>query len=118
MKVVSHDFTNKSGIPMFLFSLIYHVISVSVSAAYAKYISMPILSVKFLQKISPKETRIPVVHFNSFRLVSHISLFPDLLCNIGLSVGGLRLKVVSLDFLNKSGIPMFLCSLIYCVIPV
>ena len=103
---------------MFLFSLIYRVISVWVSAVYAKYVSMPILSVKFLQKISPKETRIPVVHFNSFRLVSHISLFPDLLCNIGLSVGGLRLKVVSLDFLNKSGIPMFLCSLIYCVIPV
>ena len=76
---------------------------------------MPILSVKFLQKISPKETRITVVHFNSFRLVSHISLFPDLLCNIGLSVSGLHLKVVSLDFSNKSGIPTFPCSLIYCV---
>ena len=105
-------------VSLFLRSLIYCVISVWVSAVYAKYVSTPILSVKFPQKISPKQTRIPVVHFNSFRLVSHISLFPDLLCNIGLTVSGLRLKVVSLDLPNKSGVRMFLCFLIYCVISV
>ena len=85
---------------------------------FTQNVSTPILSVKFPQKISPKQTRIPVVHFNSFRLVSRISLFPDLLCNIGLSVSGLRLKVVSLDLPNKSGVRMFLCFLIYCVISV
>ena len=107
-------------VSLFLRSLIYRVISVWASAVYAKYVSTPILSVKFPQKISPKETRIPVVHFNSFRFVSHISLFPDLLCSIGLSVSSnfYVWKWYLLISRIRGGIPIFLCSLIYCVTPV
>ena len=45
------------------------------------------------KKSVPKQTRIPVVHVNNSRLVSlrfSIVDSPDLLCNIALSVSGLR----------------------------
>ena len=45
-------YPNWSGIPTFLCSLIYCVLSVGVSAVYAKYVSTPIHPVEFPQKIS------------------------------------------------------------------
>ena len=42
------------------------------------------------KKSVPKQTRIPTVHVNNLDWYPYISLFPDLLCNFGLSVSGLR----------------------------
>ena len=53
----------------FLCSLIYCVISVWVSAVYAKYVSTPIQPSNVHKKSVLKETRIPVVHVNNLRLV-------------------------------------------------
>ena len=53
----------------FLCSLIYCVISVWVSAVYAKYVSTPIHPSNVHKKSVLKETRIPVVHVNNLRLV-------------------------------------------------
>ena len=63
-------YQNWIGIPTFLCSLIYCVISVWVSAVYAKYVSTPIHPSNFHKKSVAKQTRIPVVHVNNFRLVS------------------------------------------------
>ena len=57
MKVVSLDFPNKSGVRMFICSLTYCVISVWASAVYAKYVSTPIHSVEFPQKISSQRNQ-------------------------------------------------------------
>ena len=61
------------------------------SAVYAKYVSTPIHPVKFPQKKSvPKQTRILIAQLIILLWYPYVSLFPDLLCNIGLSVSGLR----------------------------
>ena len=61
------------------------------SAVYAKYVSTPIHSVEFPQKNSvPKQTRILIAQLIILLWYPYVSLFPDLLCNIGLSVSGLR----------------------------
>ena len=75
----------------FLCSLIYCVISVWVSAVYAKYASTPIHPVEFPQKNQfPKKPGFPLSTLIILDWYSYVSLFPDLLCNIGLSVSGLR----------------------------
>ena len=99
-------YQNWSGIPTFLCSLIYCVISVWVSAVYAKYVSMPIhpFSTKnqFPNKPGFPLSTLIILHWNPY-----VSLFPDLLCNIGLSVSGLR-KIrfnAYTPFFHKKSVP-------------
>ena len=61
------------------------------SAVYAKYASTPIHPVEFPQKNQfPKKPGFPLSTLIILDWYSYVSLFPDLLCNIGLSVSGLR----------------------------
>ena len=55
------------------------------SAVYTKYVSTPVHPVQF-----PKQTRILIAQLIILLWYPYVSLFPDLLCNIGLSVSGLR----------------------------
>ena len=60
------------------------------SAVYAKYVSTPIHPSDFHKKKFSNKPGFPlstliILHWNPY-----VSLFPDLLCNIGLSVSGLR----------------------------
>ena len=75
----------------FLCSLIYCVISVWVSAVYAKYVSTPIHPVEFPQKNQfPKKPGFPLSTLIILDWYdSYVSLLPDLLCNIGLSISDL-----------------------------
>ena len=59
---------------------------------YAKYVSTPVHPVEFPQKNQfPKKPGFPLSTLIILDLYdSYVSLFPDLLCNIGLSVSGLR----------------------------
>ena len=80
---------NYSGIPSFLCSLIYCVISVWVSPVYAEYISTAIVTYRYFRFLWRKcMYSYCLLILNRF--VVFFSLFPDLLCNIGLSVSGLR----------------------------
>ena len=87
-------YPNWSGIPTFLCSLIYCVISVWVSAVYAKYVSTPIHPVEFPQKNQfPKKQGFPLstlIILDWYLKLLILHLFRDLLWNIGLSVSGLR----------------------------
>ena len=105
------------GIPTFLCSLIYCVISVWVSAVYAKYVSTPIHPVEFPQKNQfPNKPGFPLSALIILVWYPYVSLFPDLLCNIGLSVSSLRkirfnaytLRRISTkyQFPNKPGFPL------------
>ena len=61
------------------------------SAVYAKYVSTPIHSVEFPQKNQfPNKPGFPLSALIILVWYPYVSLFPDLLCNIGLSVSGLR----------------------------
>ena len=61
------------------------------SAVYAKYVSTPIHSVEFPQKNQfPKKPGLPLSTLIMLDWYPYIDLFPDFLCNIGLSVSGLR----------------------------
>ena len=61
------------------------------SAVYAKYVSTPIHPVEFPQKNQfPKKPGFPLSALITFDWYSYVFLFPDFLCNIGLSVSGLR----------------------------
>ena len=65
-------------------------IGLSVSG-YAKCVSTPIHPVKFPQKNQfPKKPGFPLSTLITFDWYSYVFLFPDFLCNIGLSVRGLR----------------------------
>ena len=84
-------YQNWSGIPTFLCSLIYCVNSVWVSAVYAKYVSTPIHPVEFPQKNQfPKKPGFPLSALIILDWYPYVSLFPDFLSSIGLSVSGLR----------------------------
>ena len=87
-------YPNWSGIPTFLCSLTYCVISVWVSAVYEKYVSTPTHSVEFPQKNQfPKKQGFPLstlIILDWYLKLLILDLFPDLFCNIGLSVSGLR----------------------------
>ena len=87
-------YPNWSGIPTFLCSLTYCVISVWVSAVYEKYVSTPTHSVEFPQKNQfPKKQGFPLstlIILDWYLKLLILDLFPDLLWNIGLSVSGLR----------------------------
>ena len=61
------------------------------SAVYVKYVSTPIHPVEFPQKNQfPKKPGFPLSALITFDWYSYVFLFPDFLCNIGLSVSGLR----------------------------
>ena len=65
------------------------VLSVWVSAVYAKYVSTPIRPVEFPQKNQfPNKPGFPLSALIDW--CPYVSLFPDLLCKFGLSVSGLR----------------------------
>ena len=68
------------------------VLSVWVSMGYAKYVLTPVHPVEFPQKNQfPKKPGFPLSTLIILDWYdSYVSLFPDLLCNIGLSVSGLR----------------------------
>ena len=97
-----NQFLKKPGLPLstliildwypYLFcTLIYCVISVGVSAVYAKYVSTPIHPIEFPQKNQfPKKQGFPLSTLIILDWYPYVSLFPDLLCNIGWSVSGLR----------------------------
>ena len=69
----------------------YCVISVWVSAVYAKYVSTPIHPVEFPQKNQfPNKPGFPLSTLIILDWYPYVSLFPDLLCKFGLSVSGLR----------------------------
>ena len=71
--------------------MIYCVNSVWVSAVYVKYVSTPIHPVEFPQKNQfPNKPGFPLSALIILVWYPYVSLFPDLLCNIGLSVSGLR----------------------------
>ena len=61
------------------------------SAVYVKYVSTPIHPVEFPQKNQfPKKPGFPLSALITVDWYSYVFLFPDFLCNIGLSVSGLR----------------------------
>ena len=61
------------------------------SAVYAKYVSMPIHPIEFPQKNQfPKKPGLPLSTLIILAWYPYVYLFPDFLCNIGLSVSGLR----------------------------
>ena len=92
-----NQFSNKPGFPLSkLIILVWYpyvslfpwfiVLSSWVSAIYAKYLSTPIHLAEFPQKISSQTNPELII----FAWYSYVSLFPDLLWNIGLSVSSLR----------------------------
>ena len=91
------------------------------SAVYAKYVSTPIHSVEFPHKNQfPKKPGLPLSTLIILDWYHYVYLFPDLVCNIGLSFSGLRkirfnaytLRRISTanQFPKKPGLP--LCALI------
>ena len=87
------------------------------SAVYAKYVSTPIHSVEFPQKISSQRNKgLPLSTLIILDWYPYVYLFPDLLCNIALSVSGLhkiRLNAYTLrristknQFPKKPGLPL------------
>ena len=102
---------------MFLCSLIYCVNSVWVSAVYAKYVSTPIHHFEFPQKSQfPNKPAFPLSTLIILDWYPYVSLFPDLLCEFGSSVSGLRkirlnaytpLRIFTKNqFPNKPGFPL------------
>ena len=65
--------------------------NIGVSAVYAKYGSTPIHSVEFPQKYQlPNKPGFPLSAMIILVWYPYVSLFPDLLCNTGSNVSGLR----------------------------
>ena len=123
-------YQNWSGIPRFLCSLIYCVISVWVSAVYAKYVSTPIHPVEFPQKNQfPNKPGFPLSTLIILVWYPYVSLFLDLLCyrfecqrftqNTFQRLYTLRISTKN-QFPNKSGFPLSTLIIldIYCVISV
>ena len=126
MKVVSHDFPNKSGVHNYgsLFPDLLCNISLSVTGLRKICFNAYTLHRISTKNQFPKKPGLPLSTLIILDWYPYVYLFPDLLCNIALSVSGLRkirLNAYTLcristknQFTKKPGFPLSMYIILAC----